>query len=98
MNVAATRIQAAYRGHSVRQGLNWRLPSGHTLGDIMRKAQHHKPGTSQAGAERLESSQISTTWDTVVHKEEPSLSEELRSYSISSAHTISSVKVCEADA
>nr|XP_022322743.1 centrosome-associated protein 350-like [Crassostrea virginica] len=28
---AAIRIQAAYRGHTVRQSLNWRLPSGNTL-------------------------------------------------------------------
>ncbi|RUS88458.1 hypothetical protein EGW08_003795, partial [Elysia chlorotica] len=29
---AASRIQAAYRGHSVRGALNWGLPSGDTLG------------------------------------------------------------------
>ena len=33
MDAAAKRIQAAYRGHSVRQDLNWRLPSGRTLAD-----------------------------------------------------------------
>ncbi|XP_071097553.1 centrosome-associated protein 350-like [Haliotis cracherodii] len=31
-NEAATRIQAAYRGHTVRQSMNWPLPSGQTLG------------------------------------------------------------------
>ncbi|CAH1272737.1 CEP350 [Branchiostoma lanceolatum] len=31
-DLAATKIQAAYRGHHVRQGLDWRLPSGRTLG------------------------------------------------------------------
>ena len=33
---AATRIQAAYRGHSVRQKLDWGLPSGRTLGECLR--------------------------------------------------------------
>ncbi|XP_060076852.1 centrosome-associated protein 350-like [Ylistrum balloti] len=28
---AAIRIQAAYRGHTVRQSLNWKLPSGRTM-------------------------------------------------------------------
>ncbi|XP_065067788.1 centrosome-associated protein 350-like [Rhopilema esculentum] len=35
---AATRIQAAYRGHSIRQGLTWKLPSGKTLAATMREA------------------------------------------------------------
>ena len=35
---AATKIQAAYRGHSVRQGLNWKLPSGQAFGASLRKA------------------------------------------------------------
>ncbi|XP_046543377.1 LOW QUALITY PROTEIN: centrosome-associated protein 350-like [Haliotis rubra] len=35
-NEAATRIQAAYRGHTVRQSMNWPLPSGTTLGERFR--------------------------------------------------------------
>ncbi|XP_077986378.1 centrosome-associated protein 350-like [Glandiceps talaboti] len=34
-NEAATKIQAAYRGHHVRQGLMWKLPSGLTLGQTI---------------------------------------------------------------
>ena len=33
---AATRIQAAYRGHSVRQKLDWSLPSARTLAGCLR--------------------------------------------------------------
>ncbi|GFN76393.1 centrosome-associated protein 350 [Plakobranchus ocellatus] len=33
---AAARIQAAYRGHTVRGALNWGLPSGDTLGQRLR--------------------------------------------------------------
>ena len=40
LDTAATKIQAAYRGHSVRQGLNWKLPSGQTLGAALRDAPH----------------------------------------------------------
>ncbi|XP_055897249.1 centrosome-associated protein 350-like isoform X3 [Biomphalaria glabrata] len=34
--LAATRIQAAYRGHNVRQALNWQLPSGQTFGQRLK--------------------------------------------------------------
>ena len=33
---AATKIQAAYRGHCVRKSLHWKLPSGQTLGASLR--------------------------------------------------------------
>ena len=33
---AATKIQAAYRGHRVRKSMNWMLPSGQTLGASLR--------------------------------------------------------------
>ncbi|XP_013412629.1 centrosome-associated protein 350 isoform X2 [Lingula anatina] len=40
---AATKIQAAYRGHTVRQGLSWRLPSGGTLGSRLKQKETTKP-------------------------------------------------------
>ncbi|XP_070581927.1 centrosome-associated protein 350-like isoform X2 [Ptychodera flava] len=40
---AATKIQAAYRGHHVRQGLMWKLPSGFTLGDRMHGVDADRP-------------------------------------------------------
>ncbi|XP_077862424.1 centrosome-associated protein 350-like [Saccoglossus kowalevskii] len=40
---AATMIQAAYRGHHVRQGLMWKLPSGHTLGDHIHRTERTSP-------------------------------------------------------
>ena len=70
MTSAATTIQAAYRGHSVRQGLNWKLPSGRTLRSTVRQGLHQRPGISGAGAS--ESSQYSTVWDTVVPNEDKS--------------------------
>lgn len=37
VEAAAIRIQAAYRGHTVRQNLNsWKLPSGRTVGSQIR--------------------------------------------------------------
>ncbi|CAL1535795.1 unnamed protein product [Lymnaea stagnalis] len=39
---AATRIQAAYRGHNVRQALNWELPSGRTLGHKLERSRQVK--------------------------------------------------------
>ncbi|XP_052092556.1 centrosome-associated protein 350-like isoform X2 [Mytilus californianus] len=39
VEAAAIRIQAAYRGHTVRQNLNsWKLPSGQTVGGHIRRA------------------------------------------------------------
>lgn len=35
---AATKIQAVFRGHSTRQGLNWKLPSGKTFGASLKEA------------------------------------------------------------
>ncbi|GFR60073.1 centrosome-associated protein 350 [Elysia marginata] len=50
---AAARIQAAYRGHSVRGAANWTLPSGDTLGDRLRpsrsKAQERKHVGDEGG-------------------------------------------------
>ncbi|XP_031558415.1 centrosome-associated protein 350-like isoform X2 [Actinia tenebrosa] len=43
MNTAATKIQAIYRGHSTRQGLAWKLPSGRTLGATLREAWRQTP-------------------------------------------------------
>lgn len=67
MTSAATTIQAAFRGHSVRQGLNWKLPSGRTLRSTAREGLHQRPRISGAGAS--ESSQYSTARDTVVPNE-----------------------------
>ena len=39
---AATKIQAAYRGHRVRQSLHWKLPSGQTLGASLRGGPTHR--------------------------------------------------------
>ena len=36
--VAAKKIQAAYRGHYVRQSLSWQLPSGRTLYQSLEEA------------------------------------------------------------
>ncbi|XP_038046478.1 centrosome-associated protein 350-like isoform X3 [Patiria miniata] len=50
---AATRIQAAYRGHSVRQRLDWNLPSGLTLGDAVRgKTSNAIPEVHVSGIDR----------------------------------------------
>ena len=38
---AATKIQAAFRGHSIRQGLTWKLPSGKTFGASLREARQN---------------------------------------------------------
>ena len=70
MTSAATTIQAAFRGHSVRQGLNWKLPSGRTLRSTVREGLHQRSSMSGAGAS--ESSQYSTAWDTVVPNEDKS--------------------------
>ena len=64
---AATTIQAAFRGHSVRQGLNWKLPSGRTLRSTVREGLYQRARISGAGAS--ESSQYSTARDTVVPNE-----------------------------
>ena len=74
MSSAATTIQAAYRGHSVRQGLNWKLPSGNTLGSTVRRAPRYQ-NPAASGSEASESPQYSTAWDTVMHEEEKSMSE-----------------------
>ena len=58
---AATTIQAAFRGHSVRQGLNWKLPSGRTLRSTVRQGLHQRSRILGTGAS--ESSQYSTAWD-----------------------------------
>lgn len=97
MTSAATRIQAAFRGHSVREGLNWKLPSGRTLRSTVRQGLHQRPGISGAGAS--ESSQYSTAWDTVVPNEDKSnISDINTSYSSarstvkSSTHSSGSLK------
>ncbi|XP_059175915.1 centrosome-associated protein 350-like [Physella acuta] len=56
-NDAATRIQAAYRGHNVRQALNWELPSGNTLGHVLR-------GGSQVKTSAHDSEEESTATST----------------------------------
>lgn len=43
---AAIRIQAAYRGHTVRQSLHWRLPSGDTVQTSHRRGLHEEVGGS----------------------------------------------------
>lgn len=98
MTSAATTIQAAFRGHSVRQGLNWKLPSGRTLRSTVRKGLHQRPGISGTGAS--ESSQYSTARDTVVPNEDRStISDISTSYSSvrsnvqSSTHSSRSLKV-----
>ncbi|XP_015774007.1 PREDICTED: centrosome-associated protein 350-like [Acropora digitifera] len=67
---AATTIQAAYRGYSVRQGLNWKLPSGRTLRSTVREGLH--PRTGFSGAMTSESSRYSTAWETMVPHEDRS--------------------------
>ena len=67
---AATTIQAAYRGYSVRQGLNWKLPSGRTLRSTLREGLHPRAGFS--GAVTSESSRYSTAWETMVPHEDRS--------------------------
>lgn len=45
VEAAAIRIQAAYRGHTVRQNLNsWKLPSGQTVGGHIRRAGQDEVG------------------------------------------------------
>lgn len=43
---AAIRIQAAYRGHTVRQSLHWRLPSGDTVQTSHRRGLQEEVGGS----------------------------------------------------
>lgn len=38
MDEAAKKIQALYRGHSVRNSMNWQLPSGRTLYQTLEEA------------------------------------------------------------
>ncbi|BFZ05882.1 hypothetical protein BsWGS_08921 [Bradybaena similaris] len=45
---AATRIQAAYRGHTVRRMLNWELPSGQTFQQSLRHSQKNKQKSQAA--------------------------------------------------
>ena len=45
---AATKIQAAYRGHRVRKSLRWRLPSGQTLGASLREGHTHRIDESRS--------------------------------------------------
>ena len=80
MTSAATTIQAAYRGYSVRQGLNWKLPSGRTLRSTVREGLQQRAGFP--GAVTSESSRYSTAWDTVVpHDDMSSISDVNTSYS-----------------
>jgi hypothetical protein len=60
MNTAATKIQAVYRGHSTRQGLSWKLPSGRTLGATLRDAWRESP---MEGRELYEHSSVSSVMD-----------------------------------
>ena len=90
MTSAATTIQAAFRGHSVRQGLNWKLPSGRTLRSTVREGLHQRPRISEAGAS--ESSQYSTARDTVIPNEgSSSISEINTSYSSARPNTQSPI-------
>ena len=45
---AATKIQAAYRGHRVRKSLRWKLPSGQTLGASLREGHTHRGDESRS--------------------------------------------------
>ena len=47
---AATKIQAAYRGHHVRKSLRWRLPSGKTLGASLREGQTNRGDESRSSS------------------------------------------------
>ena len=98
MTSAATTIQAAFRGHSVRQGLNWKLPSGRTLRSTVRHGLHQRPGILGAGAS--DSSQYSTVRDTVVPNEDRSTISDIntsyssvRSNAQSPTHSSRSLKV-----
>ena len=61
MNTAATKIQAVYRGHSTRQGLAWKLPSGRTLGATLRDAWRQTP--SDMRQQLSEESSMSSAMD-----------------------------------
>ncbi|XP_062614422.1 centrosome-associated protein 350-like [Saccostrea cucullata] len=45
VETAAIRIQAAYRGHTVRQSMNWKLPSGNSVKTSHRKELHEEDDT-----------------------------------------------------
>ena len=47
---AATKIQAAYRGHRVRKCLRWKLPSGKTLGASLREGHTHRGNESRSSS------------------------------------------------
>ncbi|XP_012936215.1 centrosome-associated protein 350 [Aplysia californica] len=58
--MAAARIQAAYRGHNVRQALNWELPSGQTFGQRM-KGGHRSKEPVQGGEADEDASELTET-------------------------------------
>ncbi|KAL5012692.1 hypothetical protein ScPMuIL_011243 [Solemya velum] len=60
---AATRIQAAYRGHAVRQSLNWKLPSGQTVGHIIKNKDTEDIGEDTTLTETSTFSDITITED-----------------------------------
>ena len=57
-NEAASKIQAAYRGHRVRKSLHWKLPSGQTLGASLREGHTH--GGDEGGESRNSSTDTLT--------------------------------------
>ncbi|XP_032220056.2 centrosome-associated protein 350 isoform X2 [Nematostella vectensis] len=75
-NTAATKIQAAYRGHSTRQGLNWKLPSGRTFGAAMREGRRQTPSTEIPEGDLSQVSRYSTAME---DQEEYSSMSEVRS-------------------
>ena len=50
---AAVKIQAAYRGHSIRKSLKWELPSGRTLNSIIKGANQLEKQAQSNQDERL---------------------------------------------
>jgi hypothetical protein len=46
-NDAATTIQAAYRGFTVRQSMDWKMPLGSPLRSSLRKDVHLEPRVSK---------------------------------------------------
>ena len=67
---AATKIQAAFRGHSIRQGLTWKLPSGKTFGASL-KEMRQKSAAAVSYKKQLETEDERIVSDSYTHSFDP---------------------------
>ncbi|XP_064650175.1 centrosome-associated protein 350-like isoform X3 [Lineus longissimus] len=62
-NDAATAIQAAYRGHTVRQSMDWKMPSGSPMRSSLRKDVHLEPRALTSSMDRYNDSDVTESLD-----------------------------------